>query len=67
MGVVKTVIYKDGQYPPSLPITVLVVFENYKRPTIDGYCVPVIPIVSNSNTSENLERKCCRVSVCSNI
>ena len=30
MGVVKTVIYKDGPYPPSLPIAVLVVFENYK-------------------------------------
>ena len=43
MGVVKTVIYKDGQYPPSLPIDVLVVFENYKGPTVDGYCVPEIP------------------------
>ena len=56
MGVVNTVIYKDGQYPPSLPITVLVVFENYKRPMVDGCCAPVIPIVSNSNTSENLKR-----------
>ena len=56
MVVVKTVIYKDGQYPPSLPIAVLVVFENYNGPTVDGYCVRVIPIVSNSNTSENLER-----------
>ena len=56
MGVVKTVIYKDGPYPPSLPIAVLVVFENYKGRMVDGYCVPVIPIVSNSNTLENLER-----------
>lgn len=55
MGVVKTIIYKVDQYPPSLPLTFLVVLENYKGPTFDGYCGPVILILSNSNNHEKFE------------
>ena len=55
IGVVKTIIYKEGQYPPPVLVVLLAVFENYKGPTFDGYFVPVFPKVSNFNTNENFE------------
>lgn len=55
MGIVKKIIYKEGQYPPVLPVSVLKEFENFSGPTING-CVQIIPIVSSAATSENMER-----------
>ena len=55
VGIVKKIIYKEGQYPPVLPVSILKEFENFSGPSING-CVPIIPIVSSATTSENLER-----------
>ena len=37
IGIVKTIIYKEGQYHPVLPVTVLVEFQNYSGVTISRY------------------------------
>ena len=34
MGIVKTIIYKEGQYPPVSLVAVLIEFENFSRPPI---------------------------------
>ncbi|CAB4437347.1 unnamed protein product [Rhizophagus irregularis] len=34
MGIVQDIIFKEDQGPPSLPIAVLISFDNYKGPTI---------------------------------
>ena len=44
MGIVKTIIYKEGYYPPVLPVAVLIEFENYSGPIING-CVAITPII----------------------
>ena len=51
MDIVKAIIYKDGQFPPVLPVAVLIDFENFSGPTNNG-CVPIIPVVSGATTSE---------------
>ena len=63
MCIVKTIIYKEGQYSPVLPVAVLIEFENFSGPTING-CVPITPIVSNATTSENLERHQLPLKLC---
>ena len=63
MGIVKTIKYKEVQYVPVLPVAVLIEFENFSRPTING-CVPITPIVSSATTSENLERHQLPLKLC---
>ena len=59
MGVVKSIIYKDGQMPPALPLAVLVGFESYQGPSFNNEAkiVPIVPIISASNTTVNMERQ----------
>ncbi|EXX67605.1 Pif1p [Rhizophagus irregularis DAOM 197198w] len=48
MGTVQDIIFKEDQGPPSLPIAVLISFDNYKGPTITSLegkrVVPIVPI-----------------------
>ena len=48
MGKVGSVTYTDGQYPPALPSTVLVIFGDLKGPTfgIERHS-PVTPVASS--------------------
>ena len=36
MGTVQDIIFEEDQGPPSLPIAVLISFDNYKGPTIES-------------------------------
>ena len=47
IGFVNEVIYKEGQYPTSLPIVVVIHFLNWKTTNLDG-CVQITPIISSS-------------------
>ena len=51
MGTVQDIIFKEDQGPPSLPIAVLISFDNYKGPTIASLegerVVPIAPIQRN--------------------
>ena len=48
MGTVQDIIFEEDQGPPSLPIAVLISFDNYKGPTIASLegkrVVPIAPI-----------------------
>ena len=63
MCIVKTIIYKEGQYSPVLAVAILIEFKNLSALTING-CVPITPIVSNATTSENLERHQLPLKLC---
>ena len=55
---IQSIIYKQGQCPPALPVAVLVKFEDYQGPTLDqNAAVPIVPIICNSNSTENMERQ----------
>ena len=60
MGYVKDIIYKHGDYPPSLPIGVLVQFdETYIGPSFHKVLpryVPVLPVTSCCNLITTCER-----------
>lgn len=52
MGVVKDVIYHEGDSPPNLPLAVVVQFDSYSGPSIvidQPGCVPIIPVTSVSD------------------
>ena len=59
MGIVHSIIYKSGQHPPNLPIAVLVNFECYHGPGFvnEDKVVPIVPIISMSNSTDNMERQ----------
>lgn len=48
MGIVKDIIYQQGDSPPNLPIPVIVQFDSfYKGPSVcedQPRCVPIIPL-----------------------
>src|SRR4051812_30689937 len=48
MGTIQDILFKEDQGPPSLPIAVLISFDNYKGPTITSLegekVVPIAPI-----------------------
>jgi len=48
MGFIQEILFKEGQKPPSLPIAVLIEFDNYTGPaitTIEGKkLIPILPI-----------------------
>ena len=58
-GKVFHIIYKDGQFPPALPIAVLVKFDNYSGPSFNEISglVPVTASIGISNTTDNMERQ----------
>ena len=53
MGVVKDIIYQEGDSPPNLPIAVIVHFDSfYTGPSIcedQSRCIPIIPLTSSSD------------------
>jgi hypothetical protein len=59
IGTVRDIIFKDDDGPPSLPIAVMVAFDNYNGPTITNLegekVVPIVPVqrtwMSKSGTS----------------
>ena len=54
IGIVKHIIYKHGDLPPSLPVAVIVQFdENYIGPSVCKEiprCVPITPVINPSDT-----------------
>ena len=59
MGVVKDIIFKHDQQPPTSPIAVIVQFENYSGPSFQtsrDKLVPITPLLSTSNSTGNFER-----------
>jgi hypothetical protein len=65
MGTVEDIIFREGQGPPSLPIAVLVAFDNYKGPTIASLegkrVVPIAPIRRTWNSKSGAT--CSRLQV----
>ena len=53
MGVVKDIVYQEGDSPPNLPIAVIVQFDSfYTGPSIcedQPRCVPIIPLINCSD------------------
>ena len=53
MGVVKDIIYQEGDSPPNLPIAVIVQVDTfYTGPSICDdlpRCIPIIPLTNSSN------------------
>jgi ATP-dependent DNA helicase PIF1 len=51
MGTVQDLVFEEGQGPPSLPVAVMVFFDDYKGPTINSLegikVVPIVPIRRN--------------------
>ena len=66
MGIVHSIIYKEGQNPPNLPIAVLVNFESYHGPGFDNEdkVVSIVPIISMSNSTDNMERQQLPLKLC---
>ena len=44
MGTVHAICYKDDQAPPSLPVAVTVLFDQYSGPTLSDCTVPITPL-----------------------
>ena len=55
IGFVKDVIYKEDQYPPSLPIEIVIHFLNHKGSSLKG-SFPLTTIILSSSTTDNMER-----------
>jgi len=52
MGIVKDIVYQEGDAPPNLPIAVVVRFDSsYSAPSIlsDPFCVPIVPVTNTSD------------------
>ena len=57
LGKVYSIVYSENNYPPHLPIAVLVQFDNYKGPSFLSFLPNVVPIPPSSSTSESLGLK----------
>ena len=44
MGTVAAICYRSGQAPPSLPVSVMVLFDSYSGPTYPDGTVPITPV-----------------------
>ena len=68
MGTVQDIIFKEDQGPPSLPIAVLISFDNYKGPTITSLeserVVPIVPIRRIWNGKSKVFCSCMQVPIC---
>ena len=59
-GTVTEIVFADDQQPPSLPVAVVVHFDNYKGPSFSSFpnCVPICPVtVTNRNSHVPSERQ----------
>ena len=57
-GTVVDIIFQNNQSPPSLPIAVIVMLNNYRGPHFSEaqpMCVPICPMVSTSGNSYSLD------------
>jgi ATP-dependent exoDNAse (exonuclease V) alpha subunit len=65
MGTVQDIIFQEDQGPPSLPIALLISFDNYKGPTIASLegerVVPITPIRRTWNSKSGAS--CSRMQV----
>ena len=58
MGEVTDIVYGKNNRPPSLPVAVMVKFENYSGPKfMSSDSIPIVPIIANSFDGENNERQ----------
>jgi len=62
MGYVTDIVYKEQHKPPSLPICIIVQFDNYTGPSFSKTIprlVPIVPVISTAADSigQNLERQ----------
>ena len=51
MGILKDIIYQEGDSPPNLPIGIIVQFDSYTEPSFcedQPGCVPIIPVTNAS-------------------
>jgi len=68
IGTVQDIIFKENQGPPSLPIAVLISFDNYKGSTIasleDERVIPITPIRYTWNSKSGTLCSCLQISVC---
>ena len=68
MGTIQDLLFKENQGPPSLPIAVLISFDNYTGPTISNLeGERVVPIVPIRRTWESKSRVIClrlQIPVC---
>lgn len=44
MGTIAAIVYKHGEAPPSLPVSVMVQFDSYSGPTYPDSTVPITPV-----------------------
>ena len=53
MGIVKDIVYSEGDTPPLLPISVIVRFDtSYSGPSFlenESFCVPIVPVTNTSD------------------
>jgi ATP-dependent exoDNAse (exonuclease V) alpha subunit len=67
MGTVQDIIFQDDQGPPSLPIAVLISFDNYKGTTIASLegerVVPIAPIRRTWNSKSGAFCSCLQIPV----
>ena len=52
-GTVVDIIYQINHQPPTLPIAVIVEFENYRGPVFNEnhpFCIPICPITVTAQT-----------------
>lgn len=43
-GTVREIIYRSGESPPSLPLTILIDFDNFRGPYLADRCFPLKPV-----------------------
>jgi len=64
IGVVDGILFEENQGPPSLPIAVLVEFNNYNGPTIiSAEGKKVVPITPIRRSWETNTRNCSRLQI----
>lgn len=68
IGTVQHVIFAENDFPPSLPLAVLVRFERYTGPSFTQQfrnCVPIAPFIANADgDNESLERQQLPLKLC---
>ena len=60
-GTVKAIIFHEGERPPQLPRMVLVHFEKYTGPTLEGGVVPITPFSFHWFDKHHVQ--CCREQI----
>jgi len=63
VGTVQEIIFEENQSPPSLPISVLIEFDNYSGPAIITECKRLVPISPIRHSWEGKRGTCSRLQV----